>query len=96
MAEPRRDAELLSAKWDAEYWHYLALTKRRVWWLAREWRHWAGWRIYLGGDEYGRRTVVVGPVCIALWMTREARQDIDDCVRAMDRIEAEEEAARHE
>lgn len=35
----------------------------RVWFWAPEW-HWHGWStlspVHLGGDEYGRRTVVFG------------------------------------
>lgn len=69
---------LQDARWDAAYWEYMALHKRRVWWLGWD------WRIYLGGDEYNRRTIVVGPVCIALWHDSEARERIAVCEDIMD------------
>ncbi|WP_346007446.1 hypothetical protein [Janibacter terrae] len=76
-------AELQDARWSAAYWEYMALRKKRVWWLGWD------WRIHLGGDEYDRRTIVVGPVCIALWHDSEARERIADCERVMDDIDGE-------
>ena len=70
--------------WDAEYWKYMALTSRRLWFNGWD------WRIYLGGDEFFRRTIVVGPACIALWRTREAREEARSCEREMDRIKKAE------
>lgn len=72
------------AEWDAAYWQWLALNKSRAWWNGWD------WRIYLGGDEYWRRTVVIGPVCIALWRSPEWREVVADCDRRMDKIEQDE------
>ena len=68
-------------EWDSHYWHWMALTSKRFWFNGWD------WRVYLGGDEFFRRTVVIGPLVIALWRTKETREEARLCERAMDRIE---------
>lgn len=86
--KPDLEGALRDALWDYSYWRYMALSKRRVW------LHGWDWRVYLSGDEFERRTLSIGPVCIALWSTKETRESIRDCERAMDAIEDADKAAR--
>ena len=56
-------------QWEADYWHLMALNKRRVWFYGPGC---TGWLPRLGDDEYGRRTLVLGTpitghIVIALW-----------------------------
>jgi hypothetical protein len=54
-------------KWDADYQQLLAIDKSWFPW-------WSGWQvwplIWLGNDEYFRRTLVVGPLVFPLWRCR--------------------------
>ena len=68
-------------EWDAYYWHWMALTSKRLWLTG--WN----WRVYLSSDELFRRTLVLGPLVIALWRTKETREEARLCEHAMDRIE---------
>lgn len=50
------------------YWKMAALSKRRVWYTEWSWKP-----IRIGSDEYWRVTLSIGPLCIALWTTKEGR-----------------------
>jgi hypothetical protein len=74
LAEPKGTnmglpEHLESLKWELAYWEWCAKYGRR----SRIWRsgfdRWA-FRVYLGGDEFGRHTLVIGPWVIALWSCR--------------------------
>jgi hypothetical protein len=51
--------------WETAYWEWEAkYGYKRVWSLP------GNWKIFLGSDETNRRTLVVGPIVIALWHCR--------------------------
>lgn len=59
---------------DAAYWEYTALTRKRFWIAKREKYDDIKWwenLIYIGGDEYWRWTIVIGPLVVALWRMPE-------------------------
>lgn len=52
-------------EWGEAYWQNLAQNKPpRFWWYG--WPRWAK-PIFIGGDERLRKTIVIGPLVIALW-----------------------------
>lgn len=77
--------EIEDLEWDAAYWEYMALTARRFWF--------SGWdyRVYLGGDEFWRRTIVIGPLCIALWRTSDNKNRVKELERRLDALDPEVE-----
>ena len=51
---------------DVAYWQYMAISPRpRLWWHG-----WTGRAIWMGDDEWRRRTLVLGPLVVALWACR--------------------------
>lgn len=54
-------------EWEIAYWEFLAKNRKRFWLLDGSLRH---WKIFLGSDEVNRRTLVVGPLVVALWQCR--------------------------
>ena len=64
--------------WEMAYWEWLAkYGQKRFWWFG--WN----WKIFLGSDEMSRRTLVLGPLVIALWRCR-----CEMCVEEKERLEA--------
>jgi len=72
MSEERGLPEhLAELNWEIAYWQWCAKYGRR----KRVWRSgWDRWGIGLYGDEFNRRTLVLGPFVFALWNCR-----CDDC-----------------
>lgn len=50
------------------YWKMLAIKKRKAWLIPISWR-----LVYLGSDEYWRRTLVIGPFVFALWTMADGK-----------------------
>ena len=68
---------LAFAKWQAALWELSAIERRRVWTSGPG--ELDGWLPWIGGDEFQRKTLVVGTpltghVVVALWRCR-----CDDC-----------------
>ena len=70
--------------WSAEMWELCAIKKSWLpWWTG--WQRWP--LVWLGGDEFNRRTLVVGPVVFPLWRCRCV-----DCTERLDNLERRVEA----
>jgi hypothetical protein len=50
------------------FWKMSALRKKRVWFCQTRWSI-----PRTGTDEYWRRTIVIGPLVIALWTTKQGK-----------------------
>lgn len=73
-------------RWAGAYWQWLAQYGRK-----RIWRSgWDRWALALGGDEFRRRTLVVGPFVIALWQCRGCEECREDEARLLAIIDDEE------
>lgn len=71
-----------SMKWELAYWEWMAKNRKRLWLTDR-------WALTLGEDELNRRTLVVGPVVVALWHCRcvDCRADEQVLLDIIDREE---------
>lgn len=82
MGLPEWKAE---TEWSLAYWEWMAkFGRKRFWWSG--WEHW--WALAIGDDEFNRRTVVLGPVVVALWQCR-CRYCKDEAARLQAIIDAD-------
>ena len=87
-------------EWEAIYWRWTALNRRRVWFHTPGETYNRVSPLWVGNDEYHRRTLVIGwgftgQAVVALWRCRckECRQELADLDAWLDSNDPDKAAA---